>query len=74
MPVHVPPTAALAKVVNSLKGVSSRRRRQEFPDLAALLAGAEAPAGVLFRRFRRGAPLYAVKQYIVNRNRPPRSP
>ncbi|GAB3831632.1 hypothetical protein GCM10027610_022160 [Dactylosporangium cerinum] len=31
--VNFPPKVALAKLVNSLKGVSSRRMRQEFPDL-----------------------------------------
>jgi REP-associated tyrosine transposase len=31
--VNFPPKVALAKLVNSLKGVSSRRLRQEFPDL-----------------------------------------
>jgi putative transposase len=31
--VNVPPMVALAKLVNSLKAVSSRRMRQEFPDL-----------------------------------------
>ena len=29
--VHYPPTVELARLVNSLKGVSSRRLRQEFP-------------------------------------------
>lgn len=29
--VNFPPKVALAKLVNSLKGVSSRRMRQEFP-------------------------------------------
>jgi putative transposase len=32
--VNLPPTVALSRLVNSLKGVSSRRLRQEFPDLA----------------------------------------
>jgi REP element-mobilizing transposase RayT len=31
--VNFPPKMALSKLVNSLKGVSSRRMRQEFPDL-----------------------------------------
>ncbi len=33
--VNFPPKVALSKLVNSLKGVTSRRMRQEFPDLAA---------------------------------------
>jgi putative transposase len=37
--VDFPPTLALSRLVNSVKGVSSRRLRQEFPDPApALLA------------------------------------
>ena len=32
--VNFPPKLALSRLVNSLKGVSSRRLRQEFPDLA----------------------------------------
>ena len=31
--VNFPPKVALSRLVNSLKGVSSRRLRQEFPDL-----------------------------------------
>src|SRR5882757_4278434 len=31
--VDFPPKVALSRLVNSLKGVSSRRMRQEFPDL-----------------------------------------
>lgn len=32
--VHFPPAVALSRLVNSLKGGSSRRLRQESPDLA----------------------------------------
>src|SRR6266571_1278121 len=32
--VNFPPKVALSKLVNGLKGVSSRRMRHEFPDLA----------------------------------------
>ena len=31
--VSFPPTVAVSRLVNTLKGVSSRRLRQEFPDL-----------------------------------------
>jgi putative transposase len=37
--VNFPPKVALAKLVNSLKGVSSRRMRQEFPDLVGTTTG-----------------------------------
>lgn len=30
---NFPPTATISRLVNSLKRVSSRRLRQEFPDL-----------------------------------------
>jgi putative transposase len=33
LPVNFPPKVALSRLVNSLKGVSSRRLRQEFPEL-----------------------------------------
>ena len=33
MLVNFPPKVSLSRLVNSLKGVSSRRMRQEFPDL-----------------------------------------
>lgn len=32
--VRFPPTVTLSRLVNSLKGVTSRRLRQEFPELA----------------------------------------
>ncbi|PWU51282.1 IS200/IS605 family transposase [Micromonospora sp. S4605] len=69
--VNFPPKVALSKLVNSLKGVSSRRMRQEFPDLvrhyyrtnrlwsASYFAGSVA-----------GAPLTVLRQYIEQQNRP----
>ncbi|MFE3517759.1 transposase, partial [Streptomyces sp. NPDC059166] len=59
------------KLVNSLKGVSSRRLRQEFPDLVRhywraqrLLSGSNFAGSV------GGTPLSIVKQYIEQQNRP----
>jgi putative transposase len=69
--VNFPPKIALAKLVNSLKGVSSRRMRQEFPDLvrhyyrANKLWSASYFAGSVG-----GAPLSVVRQYIEQQNRP----
>ena len=37
--VTYPPTVQLSRLVNSLKGVSSRRLRQEFPELARITGG-----------------------------------
>ena len=31
--MNYPPTVAVTRLVNSPKGVSSRRQRQQFPDL-----------------------------------------
>ncbi|MFD9401531.1 IS200/IS605 family transposase [Streptomyces sp. NPDC060011] len=69
--VNFPPKVAVSKLVNSLKGVSSRRLRQEFPDLARhywranKLWSASSFAGTVG-----GAPLSVVKQYIEQQNRP----
>jgi putative transposase len=69
--VNFPPKVAVTKLVNSLKGVSSRRLRQEFPDLvrhywrANKLWSGSYLAGTVG-----GAPLSVVRQYIEQQNRP----
>ncbi|WP_184885163.1 IS200/IS605 family transposase [Actinomadura livida] len=69
--VNFPPKVALSKLVNSLKGVSSRRMRQEFPELvrhywrANKLWSASYFAGSVG-----GAPLTVLRQYIEQQNRP----
>jgi putative transposase len=69
--VSFPPKVALSKLVNSLKGVSSRRMRQEFPDLhrhyyrANRLWSASYFAGSVG-----GAPISALRQYIEQQDRP----
>ncbi|MFI6655169.1 IS200/IS605 family transposase [Streptomyces sp. NPDC050523] len=69
--VNVPPKAAVSRLVNSLKGVSSRRLRQEFPDLVRhyrraqrLWSGSYSAGSV------GGVPLSIVKQNIEQQNRP----
>ncbi|MFG2441218.1 IS200/IS605 family transposase [Streptomyces sp. NPDC048508] len=68
---NFPLKVAVTKLVNSLKDVSSRRLRQEFPDLtrhywrANTLWSASSFAGTVD-----GAPLSMVKQYIEQQNRP----
>ncbi|ADI10582.1 transposase IS200-family protein [Streptomyces bingchenggensis BCW-1] len=54
--VHYPPKVALSKLVNSLKGVSSRRLRQEFTDQVnrAITRGRFLVPFVLRRKLRRG--------------------
>lgn len=69
--VNFPPKVALAKLVNSLKGVSSRRLRQEFPDLRRHYYQANKLwSGSYFAGSVDGAPLSIVKQYIEQQNRP----
>ncbi|GAA1534308.1 IS200/IS605 family transposase [Dactylosporangium maewongense] len=69
--VNFPPKVAVARLVNSLKGVSSRRLRQEFPDLARHYYRANKLwSGSYFAGSAGGAPLNAVQQYIEQQNRP----
>ncbi|MFC5943482.1 IS200/IS605 family transposase [Micromonospora harpali] len=69
--VNYPPKIAVARLVNSLKGVSSRRLRQEFPDLAQHYYRANKLwSGSYFAGSVGGAPLSIVKQYIEQQNRP----
>jgi putative transposase len=69
--VNFPPKIALAKLVNSLKGVSSRRMRQELPDLAHHYYRANKLwSASYFAGSAGGAPLSVVRQYIEQQNRP----
>jgi putative transposase len=69
--VNFPPKVALSKLVNSLKGVSSRRMRQEFPELARHYYRANKLwSGSYFAGSVGGAPLSIVRQYIEQQNRP----
>ena len=69
--VNFPPKVAVTKLVNSLKGVSSRRLRQEFPDLVRHYWRANKLwSGSYFAGTVGGAPLSVVRQYIEQQNRP----
>ncbi|WP_030144795.1 IS200/IS605 family transposase [Spirillospora albida] len=69
--VDFPPKIAVARLVNSLKGVSSRRLRQEFPDLVHhYYRTNKLWSGSYFAGSVGGAPLSVVKQYIEQQNRP----
>jgi putative transposase len=69
--VNFPPKVALSRLVNSLKGVSSRRLRQEFPDLVRHYWHANKLwSGSYFAGSVGGAPLSTVRQYIEQQNRP----
>jgi REP-associated tyrosine transposase len=66
-----PPTVALSRPVNSLKGVSSRRLRQAFPELARHYWPARRLwSGSYFAGSVGGAPLDVLRAYIEQQRRP----
>ncbi|TLF74412.1 IS200/IS605 family transposase [Nocardia cyriacigeorgica] len=69
--VHFPPKVALSKLVNSLKGVSSRRMRQEFPELVRHYWRAQRLwSGSYFAGSVGGPPISVLRQYIEQQSRP----
>ncbi|MFB7333750.1 IS200/IS605 family transposase [Streptomyces adustus] len=69
--VHYPPKVAVSKLVNSLKGVSARRIRQEFTgriNRAIMHGHLRSPS--YFSASCGGAPLAIVRQYIEQQKRP----
>lgn len=72
--VTYPPKIALSGLVNSLKGVSSRRLRQERPDIAKKYWNGGLWSASYFVGSVGGAPLEVLKKYIQNQNSPPKKP
>ncbi|MCX4563769.1 IS200/IS605 family transposase [Streptomyces phaeochromogenes] len=69
--VQYPPKVQLSKLVNNLKGVSSRRLRQKYDArVRRYLWCGRLWSGSYFAESRGGAPLAAVKQYIANQQCP----
>ncbi|GAA1265963.1 IS200/IS605 family transposase [Streptomyces aureus] len=69
--VHYPPKVQLSKLVNSLKGVSSRYLRKEYDaHVRRHLWSGHFWSGSYFAGSCGGAPLTAVRQYIENQQRP----
>ncbi|MEU9913515.1 IS200/IS605 family transposase [Streptomyces sp. NPDC051001] len=69
--VRYPPKVALSRLVNSLKGVSSRHLRREYDrHLRRYLWGGHLWSGSYFAASCGGAPLTVVKQYIEEQQRP----
>ena len=62
--VEYPPKVALSTLVNSLKGVSSRRLRQQHPDIAARYYKGVLWSPSYFAASCGGAPLSIIRQYI----------
>lgn len=69
--VNFPPKVAISRLVNSLKGVSSRRLRQEFPELRRHYWRAQRLWSVsYFAGSLGGATLEVLRRYIENQERP----
>jgi putative transposase len=67
--VRFPPAVAICRLVNSLKGVSSRRLRQSSRTCGGTTGG-RLWSGSYFAGSVGGAPISVVRQYIEQQNRP----
>jgi len=72
--VNYPSKVAVARLVNSLKGVSSRKLKQIHPELEKYYYKGALWIPSYFAGSCGGAPLDAIKQYIENQKTPTTSP
>ena len=71
MLINFPPKVAISKLVNSLKGVSSRKMKMHFPELHKPAWKTDALwSPSYFAGSVGGAPLEVLKRYIEQQNRP----
>ena len=68
--VHYPPKVAISKLVNSLKGVSSRHLRRRFPELERHYWKGMLWSPSYFAGSCGGAPISVIKQYIEHQKKP----
>jgi putative transposase len=68
--INYPPKVSISKLVNSLKGVSSRLLRQDRPDLAASYYKGVLWSPSYFAASCGGAPIGVIKQYIEQQDTP----
>ena len=68
--VNYPPQIQLSKLVNSLKGVSSRMLRQRMPSIANRYYKNVLWSPSYFAASCGGAPLSVIKQYVEQQDRP----
>ena len=68
--VNYPPKVAVSKLVNSLKGVSSRRLRQRHPEIAKRYWRGVLWSPSYFAGACGGAPLSIIRQYVDNQRTP----
>ena len=69
--INYPPKISLARLVNSLKGVSSRLLRKEYPALKPFYWNRALWSPSYFAGSCSGAPLSTIKQYIEQQDTPP---
>ena len=70
--VNYPPKVAISKLVNSLKGVSSRLiRRKNYPGIHKKLWGGSLWSPSYFSGSCGGAPVSIIRQYIEQQQTPP---
>ena len=62
--VHYPPKVALSKLVNSLKGVSSRKLREMRPEVAGRYRNGVLWSPSYFAGSCGGAPLSVIAEYV----------
>jgi putative transposase len=62
--VEYPPSVAISKLVNSLQGVSSRRLRQQRPDIARRYWNGVLWSPSYFAASCGGAPLDIIRRYV----------
>jgi putative transposase len=69
--VEYPPTVTLSRLVNSLKGVSSRKlRARKFPEVTARLWGGHLWSPSYFAASCGGVTIDTVRAYIENQRKP----
>jgi putative transposase len=68
--IHYPPKVSLAKLVNSLKGVSSHRLRQQWPELEKRYYQGVLWSPSYFAGSCGGAPVEIVRKYIEDQKIP----
>ncbi len=68
--INYPPQVQLSKLVNSLKGVSSRMLRQRMPSIANRYYKNVLWSPSYFAASCGGAPLSVIKQYVEQQDRP----
>ncbi len=68
--INFPPQTDISKLVNSLKGVSSRLLRKQFPELEKRYWGGALWSRSYFAASCGGAPLEIIKQYVKQQRTP----